>query len=76
MWMVDCGAAFVTQLLSDERCSTDMTHPVYAVLGTMNNFGIFYVDIFEAFGGSASKTCKSAFVILAFNRYPVCAYNQ
>ena len=52
-WVV-CGAAFVTQFM---------------VLGTMNNFGILYVDLFEAFGGSASKTCKSAFVILAFNGY-------
>lgn len=42
-WIV-CAAAFVTQFI---------------VLGTMNNFGILYVDLYESFGNSASATGKT-----------------
>lgn len=59
-WVV-CAAAFVTQFM---------------VLGTMNNFGILYVELYEAFGGSASDTGKLSFVILALQWiHPMCTYN-
>lgn len=42
-WVV-CAAAFLIQFI---------------VLGTMNNFGILYVELFEDFGQKAFLTCKN-----------------
>ena len=47
-WVV-CAAAFTIQFI---------------VLGTMNNFGILYVYLFEDFGRKAFETCKVIIVTI------------
>ena len=48
-WIV-CAAAFLIQFI---------------VLGTMNNFGILYVKLYEDFGRKAFLTCEILFSMLA-----------
>lgn len=48
-WIV-CAAAFLIQFI---------------VLGTMNNFGILYVKLYEDFGRKAFLTCEILFFMLA-----------
>ena len=52
-WVV-CAAAFFIQ---------------FVVLGTMNNFGILYVELYEDFGEKAFETCKISSLLAIIQRY-------